>query len=104
MLTSQGPQDTATPTTAAAAREQAVTEPTVPTADTLVSVPTSHPSSPALSAASPGGFWESSAGGWVVALSLLLAVRQGRLAADAGRLDVKALQARQHSSRVQVGV
>jgi hypothetical protein len=37
-----------------------------------------------------------------VAMSLLVAVRQGRLAADAGRLDVKALQARQEGSRVQV--
>jgi len=39
----------------------------------------------------------------VVALSLLIAVRQGRSHADAARLDVRALQARQHDSRVQVG-
>jgi hypothetical protein len=38
----------------------------------------------------------------VVALSLLIAVRQGRAQADAARLDVRALQARQHESRVQV--
>jgi hypothetical protein len=37
-----------------------------------------------------------------VAMSLLVAVRQGRLTAGAGRLDVKALQARQEGSRVQV--
>jgi hypothetical protein len=38
----------------------------------------------------------------VVALSLLIAVRQGREHADAARLDVRALQARQQESRVQV--
>lgn len=48
------------------------------------------------------GYWSTSAGGWVVALSLLIAVRQGRAQADAARLDVRTLQARQHESRVQV--
>lgn len=59
--------------------------------------------SSSLSAPVGTGYWATSAGGWVVALSLLIAVRQGRSHADAARLDVRALQARQHDSRVQVG-
>lgn len=55
------------------------------------------------SLAAPASYWSTSAGGWVVALSLLFAVRQGREHADAARLDVRALQARQQDSRVQVG-
>jgi hypothetical protein len=69
---------------------------------TIPATPNTSSPAAALPAAGAAGFWESSAGGWVVAMSLLVAVRQGRLAADAGRLDVKALQARQEGSRVQV--
>lgn len=63
-----------------------------------------HPifASSSLSVPLGGGYWATSAGGWVVALSLLIAVRQGRAHADAARLDVRALQARQQESRVQV--
>jgi hypothetical protein len=46
-------------------------------------------------------FWESSAGGWVVAAAVLLASRQGRLQAEADRLDVRVLQQRQSQNRVQ---
>jgi hypothetical protein len=69
---------------------------------TIPATPNTSSPAAALPVAGAAGFWESSAGGWVVAMSLLVAVRQGRLAADAGRLDVKALQARQEGSRVQV--
>lgn len=59
--------------------------------------------SSSLAAPVSSSYWSNSAGGWVLALSLLFAVRQGREQADAARLDVRALQARQQDSRVQVG-
>jgi hypothetical protein len=58
--------------------------------------------SSSLTAPAGGGYWATAASGWVVALSLLAAVRQGRAHADAARLDVRALQARQQDSRIQV--
>jgi hypothetical protein len=57
---------------------------------------------PAPARLSSSSYWESSAGGCVVAMSLLMAIRQGRSHADAARLDVRALQGRQQDSRVQV--
>jgi hypothetical protein len=50
----------------------------------------------------PSGYWQSTAGGWAIAAAVLLAIRLGRQRADAERLDVRALQARQQESRVQV--
>ncbi len=52
--------------------------------------------------AEAGRGWEAPAGGWAIAACLLLAVRQGRLAAEEDRLDVRELQLRQQDSRVQV--
>lgn len=48
------------------------------------------------------GVWHGSVGGWAAALLVLAAVRQGRVQADAERLDVRALQQRQQDSRMQV--
>jgi hypothetical protein len=75
---------------------------TSPTSSLVVS---QHPAFASTSLAAPASssYWATSAGGWVVALSLLFAVRQGRQHADAARLDVRALQSRQQESRVQVG-
>lgn len=77
--------------------------------DSTTSAATTQPQRPAFASSSlavpaSSSYWASSAGGWVVALSLLIAVRQGRAHADAARLDVRALQARQQESRVQVCV
>lgn len=51
----------------------------------------------------PVSYLESSAGGYVVALAVLLSVRQGRVQADDDRTDVRALEVKQQDSRVQVG-
>ena len=70
-----------------------------PSTSTLVSSSSSSSSSPAAAAAAatvmagaPSGLWQSSVGGWVVALSLLAAIRMSREQTDAERLDVSALQ------------
>lgn len=47
------------------------------------------PSPPATAATSSLSLLDSSAAGWAVALALLFSVRQGRLRADADRLDVR---------------
>lgn len=75
---------------------------TSPTSALVVSQPPAFAST-SLAAPASSSYWATSAGGWVVALSLLFAVRQGRQHADAARLDVRALQSRQQESRVQVG-
>lgn len=103
MLT-QAPEPTATAT--AAPPDQGNTSSPVP--QSQVSIP-SNSITPTPIQVSPAAFTlshflESSAGGWVIAAALLLAVREGRSRADADRLDVRVLQARQENSRVQVGI
>lgn len=77
------------------------------TTSTMVSVPATLPAPPPPAAPPPapllllsGAAWAPNLSGWGTALALLLAARQGRVQAEADRLDVRALQQRQAESRL----